>query len=37
MLPELYKRVGINDIINFDDEVLKYIIDEYTKNQVLEN
>ena len=30
MLPELYKRVGINDIINFDDEVLKYIIDEYT-------
>ena len=30
MLPELYKRVGINDIIKFDDEVLTYIIEEYT-------
>ena len=30
MLPELYKKMGIDNIINFEDDVLKFIIEEYT-------
>ena len=30
ILPEVYKKMGLEDIIKFDDEVLKFIIDEYT-------
>lgn len=30
ILPEVYKKMGLEDMINFDDEVLKFIIDEYT-------
>lgn len=30
LLPEMYKQVGIKDVIHFDDDVLKYIIEEYT-------
>jgi ATP-dependent Lon protease len=30
ILPEVYKKMGIEDMIYFDDEVLKFIIDEYT-------
>lgn len=30
ILPEIYKKMGLEDIIIFEDEVLKYIIDEYT-------
>jgi len=30
MLPEIYKKIGLEDIIFFSDEVLKFIIDEYT-------
>ena len=30
ILPEVYKKMGLDDMINFDDEVLKFIIDEYT-------
>ena len=30
LLPEMYKQIGIKDIIEIDDEVLKFIIEEYT-------
>ena len=30
ILPEVYKKMGLEDMINFTDEVLKFIIDEYT-------
>lgn len=30
ILPEVYKKMGLEDMIQFDDEVLKFIIDEYT-------
>jgi len=30
LLPELYKKMGLEDIIHFDDEVLKFVIEEYT-------
>jgi ATP-dependent Lon protease len=30
LLPELYKKVGLEDMIHFPDETLKFIIEEYT-------
>jgi ATP-dependent Lon protease len=30
ILPEVYKKMGLEDIIEFNDEVLKFIIEEYT-------
>ncbi len=30
LLPEIYKKVGLEDIIMFPDESLKYLIEEYT-------
>ena len=30
LLPEMYKQFGIKDVIHFDDDVLKFIIEEYT-------
>ena len=30
ILPEVYKKMGLEDIITFNDEVLKFIIEEYT-------
>ena len=30
ILPEVYKKMGLEDIIEFSDEVLKFIIEEYT-------
>ncbi len=30
LLPEIYKKVGLEDMIEMDDAVLKFIIDEYT-------
>lgn len=30
LLPELYKKIGLEDVIYFSDEVLKFIIEEYT-------
>jgi ATP-dependent Lon protease len=30
LLPELYKKVGLENVIQFSDETLKYIIEEYT-------
>jgi len=30
ILPEVYKKMGLEDMIQFTDEVLKFIIDEYT-------
>ena len=30
ILPEVYKKMGLEDIINIDDDVLKLIIEEYT-------
>ena len=30
LLPEMYSQVGIKNVIQFDDEVLKFIIEEYT-------
>ena len=30
MLPEVYKKMGLEDIINIGDDVLKFIIEEYT-------
>jgi ATP-dependent Lon protease len=30
LLPELYTQVGLKDMIHFSDEVLKFIIEEYT-------
>lgn len=30
ILPEVYRKMGLDDTIHFHDEVLKYIIDEYT-------
>jgi ATP-dependent Lon protease len=30
LLPELYKQIGLNDMIYFSHEVLKFIIEEYT-------
>ena len=30
LLPELYKQIGLEDMIFFSDEVLKFIIEEYT-------
>jgi ATP-dependent Lon protease len=30
VLPEIYKKMGLEDMINFSDDVLKFIIDEYT-------
>jgi ATP-dependent Lon protease len=30
ILPEVYKKMGLEDMIVFSDEVLKFIIDEYT-------
>jgi len=30
ILPEVYKKMGLEDMIDFSDEVLKFIIDEYT-------
>jgi ATP-dependent Lon protease len=30
ILPEVYKKMGLEDMIYFTDEVLKFIIDEYT-------
>lgn len=30
LLPEIYKKIGLEDMIEIDDNVLKYIIDEYT-------
>jgi ATP-dependent Lon protease len=30
ILPEVYKKMGLEDVIEFNDEVLKFIIEEYT-------
>ena len=30
ILPELYKKVGLEDILHFDNDVLKFIIENYT-------
>ena len=30
LLPELYKKIGLEDMIYFSDDVLKFIIEEYT-------
>lgn len=30
ILPEVYKKMGLEDIIQFDNDVLKFIIEEYT-------
>ena len=30
ILPEVYKKMGLEEMIHFDDDVLKFIIDEYT-------
>ena len=30
ILPEVYKKMGLEDMIQFDDEILKFIIEEYT-------
>lgn len=30
ILPEVYKKMGLEDMIHFTDEVLKFVIDEYT-------
>jgi ATP-dependent Lon protease len=30
ILPEVYKKMGLEDVIHFNDEVLKFIIEEYT-------
>ena len=30
LLPEIYKKIGLEDMIHFDDNVLKFIIEEYT-------
>jgi ATP-dependent Lon protease len=30
ILPEVYKKMGLEDMIHFNDDVLKFIIDEYT-------
>ena len=30
ILPEVYKKMGLEDMINFTNDVLKFIIDEYT-------
>jgi ATP-dependent Lon protease len=30
ILPEVYKKMGLEDMISFTDDVLKFIIDEYT-------
>ena len=30
ILPEVYKKMGLEDIISFNDDVLKFIIEEYT-------
>ena len=30
ILPEIYKKMGLEDIIHFNEEVLKFIIEEYT-------
>lgn len=30
ILPEVYKKMGLEDMIHFTDDVLKFIIDEYT-------
>jgi ATP-dependent Lon protease len=30
ILPEIYKKMGLEDIINIHDDVIKYIIDKYT-------
>jgi ATP-dependent Lon protease len=30
ILPEVYKKMGLEEMIHFNDEVLKFIIDEYT-------
>jgi ATP-dependent Lon protease len=30
ILPEVYKKMGLEDMIKFEDDVLKFIIDEYT-------
>jgi len=30
ILPEVYKKMGLEDVIKFEDEVLKFIIEEYT-------
>jgi endopeptidase La len=30
ILPEVYKKMGLEDMIEFSDDVLKFIIDEYT-------
>jgi len=30
ILPEVFKKMGLDGVVNFDDEVLKFIIDEYT-------
>ena len=30
LLPEIYKKIGLEDMIEINDDVLKYIIDEYT-------
>ena len=30
ILPELYEKVGLENVIKFDDEVLKFIIEKYT-------
>ncbi len=30
LLPEVYKKMGLENVIHFDDEVIKYIIETYT-------
>ncbi len=30
LLPEIFKKMGLEDVIYFDDDVIKYIIDEWT-------
>jgi ATP-dependent Lon protease len=30
ILPEIYKKMGLEDVIHFNEEVLKFIIEEYT-------
>ena len=30
ILPEIYKKMGLQDVLNIEDEVIEYIIEEYT-------
>ena len=30
ILPEMFKKMGMNDVLEFDDDIIEYIINEYT-------